>query len=68
MRAEKKKKKSHVEVALIVYLLSKPGLELITFFFPVTILTASPHVGLHWSPAGALIFCFPSLTCLGVAL
>lgn len=32
MRAEKKKK-SHVEVALIVYLLSKPGLELITFFF-----------------------------------
>lgn len=68
MRAEKKKK-SHVEVALIVYLLSKPGLELITFFFfPVTILTASHHVGLHWSPAGALIFCFPSLTCLGVAL
>lgn len=33
MRAEKKKKKSHVEVALIVYLLSKPGLELTTFFF-----------------------------------
>lgn len=31
MRAEKKK--SHVEVALIVYLLSKPGLELTTFFF-----------------------------------
>lgn len=46
MRAEKKKK-SHVEVALIVYLLSKPGLELTTFVFSCHNLNRLPSC---WTP------------------